>query len=128
MCPPISWSTSDAAEQPAVPGVAKPHTLPPERTWGNQLIWFGGGAIANTLEISAPGVRRTVLDMRVEHHELVRDRIPEIIRERGGVAATRVLDEREYLPALLVEQARAAGPVELPGEIADLEHAIDPGQ
>jgi predicted house-cleaning noncanonical NTP pyrophosphatase (MazG superfamily) len=64
--------------------------------------------------------------MRVEHQKLVRDRIPEIIRARGGAAVTRVLDEREYLPALLdklveeAQEARAAGPQELPVELADL--------
>lgn len=64
--------------------------------------------------------------MRVEHRKLVRDRIPEIITGRGGSAVTRILDEREYLPALLdklveeAREARAAGAAELPHELADL--------
>jgi predicted house-cleaning noncanonical NTP pyrophosphatase (MazG superfamily) len=68
--------------------------------------------------------------MRVEHNKLVRDRIPEIIRARGAYAATRVLDEGEYLPALLgklVEEAReaaAASAAELPHELADLTEVI----
>lgn len=38
--------------------------------------------------------------MRKEYKKLVRDLIPDIIRKKGGVPETRVLDETEYLVEL----------------------------
>jgi predicted house-cleaning noncanonical NTP pyrophosphatase (MazG superfamily) len=64
--------------------------------------------------------------MRVEYHKLVRDRVPELIRERGGRPATRVLDAPSYHVALLAKlveeaaEARQAADADLPGELADV--------
>jgi len=41
----------------------------------------------------------------VKHNKLVRDRIPELIRENGGVAITRILDQSE-LRRMLEEKLR----------------------
>ncbi|MFZ1654684.1 MAG: nucleoside triphosphate pyrophosphohydrolase [Candidatus Moraniibacteriota bacterium] len=38
--------------------------------------------------------------MRKEYKKLVRDRIPDIIREKGSVPETRILRETEYLQEL----------------------------
>lgn len=64
--------------------------------------------------------------MRTEHHKLVRDRIPEIVRRAGATCAVETLGEEEYRWALrekLVEEAAeaaAADPRHLPAELADL--------
>ena len=58
--------------------------------------------------------------------KLVRDRIPEIIRNSGRVASTRILAEDEYLDALLMklieeaEEAKKSPPELLLEELADL--------
>lgn len=58
--------------------------------------------------------------------KLVRDRIPDIIREDGGVPQFRILDEGEYRTALrekLLEEcseAASASDVELLHELADV--------
>jgi predicted house-cleaning noncanonical NTP pyrophosphatase (MazG superfamily) len=49
--------------------------------------------------------------MRVAHHKLVRDQIPQIIAADGGRPVTRVLDQASYRAALrakLLEEAREA--------------------
>lgn len=38
--------------------------------------------------------------MKKEYKKLVRDRIPEIIRKKGGIPVTRILGEAEYLAEL----------------------------
>lgn len=64
--------------------------------------------------------------MRVTCNKLIRDRIPEVIQADGRRAVTRVLDSRDYQPALLAKlveeaaEARAASPDDLPAELADL--------
>ncbi len=58
--------------------------------------------------------------------KLVRDRIPEMIRNSGRVASTRILAEDEYLDALLMklieeaEEAKKSPPELLLEELADL--------
>jgi|LakMenEpi03Aug12_release.lakeMendotaPanAssembly.Ray.scaffolds.fasta_scaffold343300_1 predicted house-cleaning noncanonical NTP pyrophosphatase (MazG superfamily) len=58
--------------------------------------------------------------------KLVRDRIPEMIRNSGRVASTRILTEDEYLDALLMklieeaEEAKKSPPELLLEELADL--------
>jgi predicted house-cleaning noncanonical NTP pyrophosphatase (MazG superfamily) len=69
--------------------------------------------------------------MRVEHHKLVRDRIPEIIKLRGARPFIRVLDSDEYRSALIhklleeAQEAQLAHPNALPYELADLLEVID---
>ena len=49
--------------------------------------------------------------MRVTYNKLVRDRVPEIIRQDGHHAVTRVLDDEGFLAELLaklVEEAQEA--------------------
>jgi predicted house-cleaning noncanonical NTP pyrophosphatase (MazG superfamily) len=64
--------------------------------------------------------------MRVAHHKLVRDQIPEIIAAAGGQPVTRVLDQAGYQAALrikLLEEAReaqAAPDGQLASELADV--------
>lgn len=67
--------------------------------------------------------------MRTEYRKLVRDKIPEIIRERGGVPETHVADAEEYQRALFakaVEEAQEVAalngcdPVRLADEMADI--------
>ena len=63
--------------------------------------------------------------MRVTHRELVRDRIPEIIRA-GGQPLTRILSPDEFRAALIAKlgeearEVRDAPAAELPGELADV--------
>lgn len=65
---------------------------------------------------------------RREYHKLVRDDVPEIIRESGETPITRVADEREYADLLgekLVEEAREfreSGDLE---ELADVLAVVD---
>jgi predicted house-cleaning noncanonical NTP pyrophosphatase (MazG superfamily) len=64
--------------------------------------------------------------MRVAHHKLVRDQIPEIIAAAGRRPVTRVLDQVGYQAALrtkLLEEAReahAAPEGQLASELADV--------
>ena len=64
--------------------------------------------------------------MRVAHHKLVRDQIPEIIAAAGRQPVTRVLDQGDYQAALrtkLLEEAReaqAAPDGQLASELADV--------
>ena len=64
--------------------------------------------------------------MRVTYNKLVRDRVPEIIREDGHRAVTRVLDHDGFLAELLAklveeaQEARAASAADLPAELADV--------
>jgi predicted house-cleaning noncanonical NTP pyrophosphatase (MazG superfamily) len=72
--------------------------------------------------------------MQVEHHKLVRDRIPEIIERSGARYEIEILSEEEYRDALgakLLEEARETvnalqenpeAPIE---ELADLREVID---
>jgi predicted house-cleaning noncanonical NTP pyrophosphatase (MazG superfamily) len=69
--------------------------------------------------------------MRKEYDKLVRDRIPEIIRQDGRQCGVEVMPEDEYVQALkdkLVEEAQetaAAGPEDLIKELADLYEVVD---
>ena len=64
--------------------------------------------------------------MRVTYNKLVRDRVPEIIRQDGHRAVTRVLDHDGFLAELLAklveeaQEARAASADDLPAELADV--------
>jgi predicted house-cleaning noncanonical NTP pyrophosphatase (MazG superfamily) len=69
--------------------------------------------------------------MEKEYHKLVRDRIPDIIRESGNECETAVLSDEEYRQALrqkLIEEATEVAEAcrdELVGELADLYEVID---
>lgn len=69
--------------------------------------------------------------MRQEYHKLVRDYIPEIIRESGNQCEIKILNELEYIQALrnkLVEEAQEVAkaiPEELSQELADIYEVID---
>jgi predicted house-cleaning noncanonical NTP pyrophosphatase (MazG superfamily) len=69
--------------------------------------------------------------MEKEYHKLVRDRIPDIIRESGNQCETAVLSDEEYRQALrqkLIEEATEVAEAcrdELVGELADLYEVID---
>jgi len=65
------------------------------------------------------------------YNKLVRDRIPEIIRQDGRTCEIETMGEKEYIVALqekLVEQAQEAAKVDrdrLVTELADLYEVID---
>jgi predicted house-cleaning noncanonical NTP pyrophosphatase (MazG superfamily) len=69
--------------------------------------------------------------MRIAYGKLVRDGVPEVIRGSGRACATEVLAERDYRRALLeklveeAQEAAAAGPDGLPGELADVCEVLD---
>lgn len=69
--------------------------------------------------------------MRNRHDKLVRDKVPQLIRESGRVWATATMEWQDYIGALgakLVEEAQeAAGQTgdALIGELADLYEVID---
>ena len=69
--------------------------------------------------------------MRTEHNKLVRDKIPEIIRNFGNQCEISILKDVEYIEALrqkLVEEANEAAtavPDELAQELADVMEVID---
>jgi len=69
--------------------------------------------------------------MRVAHHKLVRDQIPEIIAAAGRQPVTRVLDRAGYQAALrtkLLEEAReaqAAPDGQLASELADVLEVLE---
>jgi predicted house-cleaning noncanonical NTP pyrophosphatase (MazG superfamily) len=69
--------------------------------------------------------------MRQEHNKLVRDRIPEIIRQAGKQCEVATMYEAEFSQALrekLLEEAREvadASPEDLVSELADLQEVID---
>ncbi|HEY1641002.1 MAG TPA: nucleoside triphosphate pyrophosphohydrolase [Streptosporangiaceae bacterium] len=64
--------------------------------------------------------------MRVTYRKLVRDRIPEIIRDNGGQPATRILSQEDFRAALIAKlgeeahEVSAAPAADLPGELADV--------
>lgn len=68
--------------------------------------------------------------MTVQHHKLVRDRIPEIIAASGRVPVVRRLDPVEARSALLAklaeeaEELRGAEAPDVPGELADLLEVV----
>lgn len=69
--------------------------------------------------------------MKKEYKKLVRDRIPEIIRKKGGVPETHVLGESEYLSELkkkfqeeLAEYLSAETPETRLEEMADIFEVI----
>ena len=69
--------------------------------------------------------------MGKEYHKLVRDRIPEIIRENGIECEVTVLSDAEYCQALRQKLMEEAGEVveaegeDLVAELADLYEVID---
>jgi predicted house-cleaning noncanonical NTP pyrophosphatase (MazG superfamily) len=69
--------------------------------------------------------------MRKEHNKLVRDFIPEMIRNDGRACEVEIMKDNEYRQALLrkiVEEAHevaAADLEQLPTELADLYEVID---
>lgn len=64
--------------------------------------------------------------MKIEHNKLIRDKIPEIIRNSGNQCEISTLNDAEYIEALrqkLVEEAREAAtakPEKLAEELADV--------
>ena len=71
------------------------------------------------------------MSKRAEHNKLVRDKIPEIIRNSGNHCGISTLNDAEYIKALrqkLVEEANeaaTASPEELAQELADLMEVMD---
>jgi predicted house-cleaning noncanonical NTP pyrophosphatase (MazG superfamily) len=69
--------------------------------------------------------------MRKEYNKLVRDRIPEIIRQSGNQCEVAIMSEAEFSQALrekLLEEAgevAAASREDLVSELADLQEVID---
>jgi predicted house-cleaning noncanonical NTP pyrophosphatase (MazG superfamily) len=69
--------------------------------------------------------------MRTEYNKLVRDKIPEIIRQSGNQCEVTIFSDTEYLEALrqkLIEEAQEAAIAssdELVKELADLYEVID---
>ncbi len=69
--------------------------------------------------------------MRQEHNKLVRDRIPQIIRQAGNQCEVVTMSEAEFNKGLrekLLEEAgeaAAASPENLVSELADLQEVID---
>ena len=69
--------------------------------------------------------------MEKKYHKLVRDRIPEIIRQSGSECEFVILSDREYRQALrqkLIEEAgeaAAADEDDLVAELADLSEVMD---
>ena len=68
---------------------------------------------------------------KTEHNKLVRDKIPEIIRNSGNQCETATLSNLNYIEALrekLVEEANEAAiakPEELAQELADVYEVMD---
>ena len=63
----------------------------------------------------------------MKYNKLVRDKIPEIIRNNGDKCNTRMLDDSEYIDALnnkLLEEAREFIDSQDIEELADLEEVI----
>ena len=66
------------------------------------------------------------MSKRTKHNKLVRDKIPEIIRDSGNQCEISILNDTEYIKALrqkLVEEAEEtaiASPDELAQELADV--------
>ena len=71
------------------------------------------------------------MSKRIEHNKLVRDQIPEIIRNCGNHCETTTLNDTEYIEALrqkLVEEAKEAATAsleDLPQELADVMEVVD---
>lgn len=71
------------------------------------------------------------MSKRIEHNKLVRDKIPEIIRNSGNQCETTALSNLDYIKALrekLVEEAKEtaiAPPEEIVQELADVMEVID---
>ncbi|MEG4805188.1 nucleoside triphosphate pyrophosphohydrolase [Microcoleus sp. ARI1-B5] len=69
--------------------------------------------------------------MEKEYHKLVRDRIPEIIRQSGNECEFVILSDAEYRQALrqkLIEEAAEAAAADrddLVAELADLHEVMD---
>ena len=69
--------------------------------------------------------------MKIQHNKLVRDKIPDIIRNSGNQCEISTLNDAEYLEALrqkLVEEANEAAttsPDKLAEELADVMEVMD---
>jgi predicted house-cleaning noncanonical NTP pyrophosphatase (MazG superfamily) len=69
--------------------------------------------------------------MRKKYNKLVRDFIPEIIRQSGNQCEVAIMSEAEFSQALrekLLEEAQeaaGASPQDLVSELADLQEVID---
>lgn len=72
-----------------------------------------------------------MFEVEKEYHKLVRDRIPEIIRQSGNDCETAVLSDAEYCQALRQKLIEEAGEVaeasgdDLIAELADIYEVID---
>ncbi|MGB5636378.1 MAG: nucleoside triphosphate pyrophosphohydrolase [Waterburya sp.] len=69
--------------------------------------------------------------MRQEHNKLIRDHIPEIIRQTGRECEVKMMSQSEYHQALLdklieeAQEAAEAKPDDLLEELADIYEVID---
>ena len=69
--------------------------------------------------------------MRQRHNKLIRDRIPEIIRQTGREFEVKTMSKSEYHQALLdklieeAQEAQEAKPDDLLEELADIYEVID---
>ena len=69
--------------------------------------------------------------MKIQHNKLVRDKIPEIIKDSGNQYETTTLSNLDYIEALsekLVEEAKevaTASPDKLTEELADVMEVIE---
>lgn len=66
--------------------------------------------------------------MMIKYDKLVRDKIPEIIKQKGGTCTIRIADEKEYLEKLkwkLREEMDEFLEAQSEEELADLLEVID---
>lgn len=105
------------------------------------LTAYNGYAVAHAPEAVRCQAKRTVKNIAemvnqlmseettgCDYGKLVRDNIPEIIRDAGGIPQYRTLDHNEYVAQLhqkLIEEANEYISDETPEEIADILEVID---